>query len=282
MIQSSQCPFKAEVVGDQLFGLGSNDAGASLVSLAASFIHFHQQELNFNLIFAATAEEEVSGANGIASIIPKLPPISLGIIGEPTQMRMAIAEKGLMVIDGIAKGEAGHAAREEGINALYIANADIEKIKNFNFTKVSSLLGKTKATVTQINAGTQHNVVPDKCEFVIDVRTNELYSNEEVHHLLNNETTSDLKARSYRLNSSKIELDHPIVKCGQSMGMSYYGSPTLSDQALLRFPTIKIGVGKSARSHTADEFVLISEIEDGIKKYITLLEKYNNTFTKPK
>ena len=277
-------PFASEIEGDHLFGLGSNDAGASLVALAACFLHFHsptkmsrqahKMELPYNMVFAATAEEEISGANGIASIIEQLPTIHLGIIGEPTQMQMAIAEKGLMVIDGIAHGKAGHAAREEGINALYIANEDITKIKNYNFERTSPLLSNTKATVTQINAGTQHNVVPDQCTFVIDVRTNELYSNEEVHQLLNNITTSELKARSFRLNSSKIEVEHPIVQSGLQLGMSYYGSPTLSDQALLKFPTIKIGVGKSERSHTANEFILISEIEDGIDSYIRLLDEY--------
>ena len=268
-------PFAATIEGDQLFGLGSNDAGASLVSLAACFLYFYESEMElpFNIVFAGTAEEEISGKNGIASIVEKLPNIDLGIIGEPTQMQMAIAEKGLMVIDGTAIGKAGHAAREEGINALYIASEDITKIKSHHFIKTSLLLGNTKATVTQIQAGTQHNVIPDTCKFVIDVRTNELYSNQEVFELLNNITTSDLKARSYRLNSSKIEIEHPVVQRGLKLGMTYYGSPTLSDQALVSFPTIKIGVGKSERSHTANEFILLSEIEDGIDKYIRLIEK---------
>lgn len=267
-------PFAPTIEGDVLYGLGSNDAGGSLVALIATFVHFyHKTNLPFNLIMAATAEEEISGKNGIASLLPDLGKIDLGIVGEPTQMRMAIAEKGLMVIDGYAKGQSGHAARAEGINALYIALQDIDFIKNYNWEKVSPLLGKTKSTVTQINAGTQHNVIPDQCHFVIDVRTNEHYSNEAAFEILQKNTKSELKARSFRLNSSGISLEHPIVQAGLKMGLPYYGSPTLSDQALMNgFPTIKMGCGKSARSHTADEFILISEIENGIGIYIELLE----------
>ncbi|HHH50061.1 MAG TPA: M20/M25/M40 family metallo-hydrolase [Saprospiraceae bacterium] len=264
-------PFEAKIEGDVLYGLGSNDAGASLVALAMCFLHFYQLDNPFNMIFAASAEEEISGKNGIASIKSDLGKIDLGIIGEPTQMQMAIAEKGLMVIDGTAQGKAGHAARTEGINAIYIAMQDIHNIIHYKFKKESKFLGKTKATVTQINAGTQHNVVPDICQFVIDVRTTESYTNREVFTLLDEMTKSDLKARSFRLNSSGIALDHPIVKKGMAMGMNCYGSPTLSDQALLDFTTIKIGVGKSARSHTANEFILLSEIREGIVKYIDLL-----------
>lgn len=270
-------PFQPDIEKERLYGLGSNDAGASLVALLACFLHFYEQEhLGFNLLFAATAEEEISGKNGIASIVPQLGEISAGIIGEPTQMRMAIAEKGLMVIDGQAQGKAGHAAREEGINALYLALQDIERIRQFDFDRVSTLLGKTKATVTQIEAGTQHNVVPDSCNFVIDVRTNEEYSNQEVFELLQNAVESHLQARSFRLNSSKIDLDHPLVKAGLEKGFEYYGSPTLSDQALLSFPTVKIGCGKSARSHTADEFILLEEVDKGIDDYIRLLNQYQN------
>ncbi len=275
-------PFQPLVQGNQLFGLGSNDAGASLVSLIATFLHFNNQsDLPYNLILAATAEEEISGKNGIASILDILRPIDLGIVGEPTQMRMAIAEKGLMVVDGTAHGKSGHAAREEGVNAIYKVLKDIDWIKNYQFDKVSEVLGKTKMTVTQVNAGTQHNVVPDACHFVIDVRTNEEYSNEAVFEILKSNLESTVKARSFRLNSSKIEVSHPIVQKGLAMGLTYFGSPTLSDQALMSgFPTIKIGCGKSARSHTADEFILISEIEEGIEIYIKLLdgltiEKYN-------
>lgn len=267
-------PFEPTIEGDQLYGLGSNDAGGPLVSLIATFLFFYKKEnLPFNLVLAATAEEEISGKNGIATVLPELGKIDLGIIGEPTQMRMAIAEKGLMVIDGIAHGKAGHAARNEGENALYKALEDITWIKNYKFEKVSPLLGATKMTVTQINAGTQHNVVPDKCSFVIDVRTNENHANEEVFNFLQSKTQSELKARSFRLNSSKIDLSHPIVQKGLTLNLDYFGSPTLSDQALIHdFPTLKIGCGKSARSHTANEFIKLSEIKHGIKTYIELLE----------
>ena len=267
-------PFEPTIENGVLYGLGSNDAGGPLVALMSTFIHFYgRNDLSFNLIMAATAEEEISGKNGIASILNDLGKLDLGIIGEPTQMRMAIAEKGLMVIDGYAKGQSGHAAREEGINALYIALEDIQWIKNYDWDKVSDMLGKTKSTVTQVNAGTQHNVVPDNCQFVIDVRTNEHYSNEVAFEILQSNTKSALKARSFRLNSSGISLQHPIVKKGLAMNLPYYGSPTLSDQALINgIPTIKIGCGKSERSHTADEFILVSEIEKGIEIYIKLLE----------
>lgn len=265
-------PFKPTVEKDQLFGLGSNDAGASLVSLIATFLHFYEvQDLPFNLIIAATAEEEISGKNGIASILSQLGKIDLGIVGEPTEMQMAIAEKGLMVIDGLAEGKAGHAARKEGINAIYIALEDIDFLRNFDFQKHASLLGNIKISVTQIEAGTQHNVVPDQCKFVIDIRTNENYSNQEVFRILQEKCQSKLSPRSFRLNSSKIDLDHPIVQKGLGLGLNYYGSPTLSDQALMPFTTIKIGVGDSARSHTANEFVLLSEIEEGIEIYKKLL-----------
>ena len=265
-------PFNPEVNNGKLYGLGSNDAGGSLVALIATFLHLHERELPYNLLFVASAEEEISGPNGIAAVRDIIAPIALGIIGEPTQMRMAIAEKGLMVVDGEAKGESGHAAREEGKNALYIALKDIEWLKNYELEKVSDVLGKTKMTVTQIQAGTQHNVVPDSCKFVIDIRTNEEYSNKEVFELIQKQTASELTARSYRLNSSKIALNHPIVLRGKVLGLPHYGSPTLSDQALLPFTTIKIGCGKSARSHTADVFIYLKEIEVGIGVYLQLLE----------
>ena len=266
-------PFNPEIANGILYGLGSNDAGGSLVALIATFLHLYdQQNLGYNLIFVASAEEEISGPNGIAAVRDKITPIDLGIIGEPTQMRMAIAEKGLMVVDGEAIGKSGHAAREEGINAIYIALKDIDWLRNYEFEKVSDVLGKTKMTVSQIQAGTQHNVVPDSCKFVIDIRTNEEYGNEEVFDFLQKNTQSNLTARSFRLNSSKIGLDHPIVKKGVALGRSYYGSPTLSDQALLPFTTIKIGCGKSERSHTADEFIYLSEIEEGVEIYLALLD----------
>lgn len=259
--------------GDILYGLGSNDAGGPLVSLIAAFVHLYERkDLSVNLIMAATAEEEISGANGIAALIPELGQIDFAIVGEPTQMRMAIAEKGLMVIDGEAKGISGHAAREEGVNALYIALDDIQIIRQLELERVSPLLGKTKMSVTQIEAGKQHNVVPDSCRFVIDVRTNECYQNEEVFDILQSKVQSTLKARSFRLNSSGIPLEHPLVQSGLKLSLPYLGSPTLSDQALMPFPSLKIGPGDSARSHTADEYIRLSEIRAGVELYIQLIE----------
>lgn len=266
-------PFQAKIEDDKLYGLGSNDAGGPLVSLIATFLHFYDREdLPFNLVMAATAEEEISGANGIALVLPELGDIWAGIVGEPTQMQMAIAEKGLMVVDAEAQGVSGHAAREEGTNAIYIAIADIDWIRRFAFEKKSDLLGDSKMTVTQVNAGTQHNVVPDSCRFVIDIRTNERYSNQEVFDILQQHLRSKIKPRSFRLNSSRIPLEHPVVQAGLELGLSHFGSPTLSDQALMPFPTLKMGPGDSARSHTADEFIFLSEIETGIQMYINLLE----------
>ena len=266
-------PFNPEISEGKLYGLGSNDAGGSLVALIAVFLHLYEvKNLPYNLLFIASAEEEISGPNGIIAVRDKIAPIDLGIIGEPTQMRMAVAEKGLMVVDGEAIGKSGHAAREEGINAIYIALKDIEWIQSYEFEKVSEILGKTKMTVSQIQAGTQHNVVPDSCKFVIDIRTNEAYTNRAVFDILQKNTQSKMKTRSFRLNSSKIALDHPVVKKGIALGLDYFGSPTLSDQALLPFTTIKIGCGKSARSHTADEFIYLKEIEEGIEIYLKLLD----------
>lgn len=267
-------PFQAKIEDGKLYGLGSNDAGGALVSLIATFLHFYEKEdLPFNLIIAATAEEEISGANGIQSILSNLGNLWAGVVGEPTQMRMAIAEKGLLVVDAEVKGKAGHAARNEGENAIYKAFQDMQWIQNHQFEQQSDLLGPVKMTVTQIHAGTQHNVVPDICKFVIDVRTNEFYTNKVVFETLQQHLKADLKARSFRLNSSKIELEHPLVQAGLAIGLAYFGSPTLSDQALMPFPTLKIGPGDSARSHTADEFIKLEEIEEGINVYIQLLEK---------
>jgi len=265
-------PYRATLEGERLYGLGSNDAGASLVSLLATFLHLDQgSDLPFNLVWAGTAEEEISGPNGIASVFSDLPDPDVALVGEPTGMQLAVAEKGLMVIDGKATGKAGHAAREEGINALYLAMDDIQAIRNYGFDRVSPLLGPTKATVTQVQAGHQHNVVPDTCTFVVDVRTNELYSNQEVHQLLQEAVGSTLTPRSYRLNSSRIDVDHPLVRSGKAMGLSTYGSPTLSDQALISIPSLKMGPGDSARSHTADEYIDLTEIREGIKTYVALL-----------
>jgi len=265
-------PFSPDVEDGVLYGLGSNDAGGPLVTLLAVFMHFYVlNDLPFNLIYAASAEEEISGINGLESILPELGTIDLAIVGEPTKMQMAIAEKGLMVFDCVAHGKSGHAAREEGENAIYKAIADIEKIRNFRFEKVSGILGPVKLSVTMVEAGTQHNVVPDKCTFVVDVRTNEHYSNQQVCDIVSELIESDVNPRSIRLNSSGIPISHPIVQRGISLGMAYYGSPTTSDQAVISYPSIKIGPGDSARSHTADEYILISEIEEGFKIYIDLL-----------
>ncbi|TDO05302.1 M20 family metallo-hydrolase [Sunxiuqinia elliptica] len=266
-------PFGALLEGDYLYGLGSNDAGASLVTLLAVFIHFNSQDkLPYNLIYAASAEEEISGPNGMESLIEELGAIDLVIVGEPTQMQMAIAEKGLMVLDCVAHGKTGHAARNEGENALYKGIEDIQKLRDYQFEKTSEVLGEVKLSITQINAGYQHNVVPDQCSFVVDVRTNEHYSNQKAFEIIDSLIGSEVKARSFRLNSSGIELDHPIVKRGMDLGLTYYGSPTTSDQAVMPFRSIKIGPGDSARSHTADEYILISELKEGFKTYVSLLD----------
>lgn len=265
-------PFSPDVENGVLYGLGSNDAGGALVTLLAVFMYFNPIEnLPFNLIYAATAEEEISGTNGLESILDELGPLNLAIVGEPTQMKMAIAEKGLMVLDCTAHGKSGHAAREEGENALYKAIDDIEKIRNYRFEKTSSVLGTVKLSVTMINAGTQHNVVPDKCSFVVDVRTNEFYCNQDAFTIIDKLLVSDVNPRSFRLNSSGISVEHSIVQRGISLGLSYYGSPTTSDQAVIPYPSVKIGPGDSARSHTANEYILISELEEGFRIYIDLL-----------
>jgi acetylornithine deacetylase len=266
-------PFKAEVVDGKLFGLGSNDAGGPLVSLLATFLYFYEKaELPYNLIFAASAEEEISGKDGIELLIKSLPKIDLAIVGEPTLMDMAVAEKGLMVLDCKAKGVAGHAARNEGKNAIYEALEDINWFRNYEFEKVSASLGPIKMSVTVINAGTQHNVVPDECSFVVDVRATDAYSLEETLEIIKQNVKSEVTPRSIRLNPSGISLDHPIVKKGIALGMKPYGSPTLSDQALMPFTSIKIGPGDSDRSHTADEYIFVEEIYDGISGYVELLD----------
>jgi acetylornithine deacetylase len=265
-------PFSPDVEDGVLYGLGSNDAGASMVTLLAVFMHFNKEEhLPFKLIYAATAEEEVSGLNGLACILEELEPVDLAIVGEPTKMQMAVAEKGLMVLDCTSHGKSGHAAREEGENAIYKAIADIEKLRSYHFEKVSDVLGAVKMSVTLINAGTQHNVVPDQCTFVVDVRTNEYYSNQQAYEIIKKLVDSDVQPRSFRLNSSGIALNHPFVQRGIRMGLNYYGSPTTSDQAVLPYTSIKIGPGDSARSHTADEYIRISEIEEGFRIYVDLL-----------
>lgn len=268
-------PFTPIVKDGQLFGLGSNDAGGCLVSLLAVFLHYYEKtNLQYNIIFAASAEEEISGTNGIEALLPILGPIQFGIVGEPTQMQMAIAEKGLLVLDCIAHGKAGHAARNEGDNALYNALKDIEWFKSFTFEKASEVLGPVKMTVTMIETENKaHNVVPATCKFTVDIRVNELYSFEEILNIIQSNVTCEIKPRSLRMKSSSISLDHPLVKSGLALGRSYYGSPTTSDKALMSFPTLKMGPGDSARSHTADEFIFLKEIEEGIELYIKLLDK---------
>lgn len=271
----TQPPFEATRAGDRLMGLGSNDAGAAAVSLLATFLYFQNKENAFNLICAITAEEEISGADGIRSILPALGPIALGIVGEPTGMNLAVAEKGLLVLDATAHGCTGHAARDEGGNALYKALEDIQWLRSYQFAKVSPRLGPVKMTVTQITAGQQHNVVPDRCQFVVDVRPNELYSNQEVLEIIRAHVQAEIVPRSTHLNSSRISEDHPLVLKGVGMGKRMYGSPTLSDQAVLPFPTLKLGPGESSRSHTPDEYILVSEIEAGIQDYIALLSDFS-------
>lgn len=265
-------PFTPKIENGKLYGLGSNDAGASLVSLFQVYRHLSATQQSYNLIYLASCEEEVSGKNGIESVLPKLPPITLGIVGEPTEMNPAIAEKGLMVLDLTARGKAGHAARDDGENAIYKLMPDIEWFRSFRFSKKSPLLGTVKMSVTQINAGTQHNVIPDICTAVVDIRSNECYSNEELFEEITKHISCEAKARSFRLNSSSIPADHPFVKRAVELGKVPFGSPTLSDQALMKFPSVKIGPGKSSRSHTADEYILLNEIEEAIGLYIRLLD----------
>ncbi len=267
-------PFEPLLREGKLYGLGSNDAGAALVSLLAAFLHFyHRPDLTHNLLFAATAEEEISGLNGVESILPELGDIALAIVGEPTLFQMAVAEKGLLVLDCTARGKAGHAAREEGINAIYEALPDIEWFRTYHFPNVSPTLGPIKMSVTVLQAGTQHNVVPAECRFTVDVRCTDAYSQEELLDIIRSQVRAEVQPRSMRLRPSAIPMEHPIVQAGLAMGLSAYGSPTTSDQALMPFTSIKIGPGDSARSHSADEFVYLQEIEQGIAGYIRLLEQ---------
>ena len=267
-------PFVPQETADgTIFGLGTNDDGASLVSMIQAFISIDEMGGNpdFNFIFSASCEEEVSGKNGIESVIPLLPPISFAVVGEPTGMQPAIAEKGLMVIDVTTEGIAGHAARNEGVNAIYKALDDISWIKNHQFAKTSDLLGPVKTTVTIIQAGTQHNVIPDRCQFTIDVRSNECYTNQEIFDEIAENLQGKAVARSFRLNSSSIKPTHPFVQKAISLGLTPFGSPTLSNQALMPFPSVKIGPGDSSRSHTADEFIKIDEIAQAIELLPQLL-----------
>ncbi|MFT4786440.1 MAG: acetylornithine deacetylase [Cyclobacteriaceae bacterium] len=259
----------------RLYGLGSNDAGASLVCLLMTYLSLHKEELNFDLVFLASAEEEISGDNGVASVLPLLGNIAGGIVGEPTQMNLAVAEKGLMVLDGLAIGKSGHAARNEGVNAIYQAMDDIVILKSFRAEKTSEHLGPMHVNVTMIQSGTQHNVVPDQCSFVVDVRTTDGYSNEETLAMLQSSVRSKLTPRSTRLQPSFLPADHVIRRAADQLQLSQYGSPTLSDQALMPFATCKIGPGDSARSHTPDEYILLDEIHSGIEGYHNLLMSIN-------
>ncbi|WP_321333718.1 M20 family metallo-hydrolase [uncultured Bacteroides sp.] len=265
-------PFTPREENGKLYGLGSNDAGGSLVTMLQIFMQLCRKQQDYNLIFLASCEEEISGKGGIESVLSELPPISFAIVGEPTEMHPAIAEKGLMVLDITTTGRAGHAARNEGENAIYKALEDIAWFRDYHFEKESPLLGPVKMSVTQINAGTQHNVIPDCCTFVVDVRSNELYSNEELFAKISQHISSEAKARSFRLNSSLITEKHPFVQKAIKLGRVPFGSPTLSDQSLMPFPSLKMGPGRSARSHTADEYIMIKEMEEAIELYIKILD----------
>lgn len=268
-------PFEASIEDGKLYGLGSNDAGGCLVSLLATFVYFYDKELaNYNLMIAATAEEENSGPNGLNSLLDTLPKIEVAIVGEPTKMDLAIAEKGLLVFDAKVKGTASHAAHPNDDNPIYKTIKTLEFFRDYKFDKVSDTLGEVKLTVTQVSAGSQHNVVPGTTELVIDCRVNDKYNNQEIVDILGQLAPCDeLIPRSTRLNSSSISPNHPLVKAGVAMGKNTYGSPTLSDQSVLNCQSLKMGPGDSLRSHSADEFIYVNEIEEGIETYIELLSK---------
>lgn len=266
-------PFMPSVEGDRLYGLGSNDTGASVVTMFATFVRLAKSEQPYNLIMLASAEEEVTGVNGVRAVLPELGKVDFAIVGEPTGMNPAVAEKGLLVLDCVAHGVAGHAAREEGVNAIYKALKDIEWFRTHRFERVSPLLGPVKMTVTGVEAGTQHNVVPAECRFMVDVRVNECYQNVEMVELIREAVECDVTPRSTHLNSSAIALDHPAVVRLVAEGRTPFGSPTMSNQAVMPFTTLKLGPGDSARSHTADEYILISEIAEAVEIYVAVLDK---------
>ncbi len=273
-------PFAPTVEGDKLYGLGSNDAGASVVGLMNAFVHWHEKPLNINLLLAITCEEEVMGEGGIRSLTEQLKCVDMALVGEPTQLGAAIGERGLVVLDCVASGVSGHAAREEGENALQKAVDDIIKLREFKFEKRSELLGDIKLSTTMISAGTQHNVVPDKCTFVVDIRTTDAYTNQEVVDILQSELASTITPRSTRITASALDESHPMLLAAKELGAEPYVSPTTSDMALMSYPSLKLGIGDSARSHTADEYICLSELSEGIefyKKYIEKLSRYYET-----
>ncbi|WP_306352538.1 M20 family metallo-hydrolase [Flavobacterium sp. '19STA2R22 D10 B1'] len=271
-------PFDAIVKEGKLYGLGSNDAGGCLVSLIATFTHFYKNEnLSHNIVIVASAEEESSGPNGLNSVLKHLPQLDCAIVGEPTEMQLAIAEKGLLVLDVAVQGTASHAAHQNNDNPIYNALPVIQWFKDFSFEKVSPVLGPVKMTVTQINAGKQHNVVPSDCHLVVDIRVNDCYSNQEVLDIVQN-NIQGVQPRSLHLNASAIAIEHPLVQAGIALGRTTYGSPTLSDQSVLSCQSLKLGPGNSLRSHTADEFIFVEEIEQGIALYIQILSDFLNQY----
>lgn len=270
-------PYAPTIEAGRLYGLGSNDAGASAVSLVQTFLHFRDRELPFNLLLALSAEEECSGERGMRALLPQLGHIDMGLVGEPTAMRAAVGERGLVVLDCTAHGRSGHAARNEGINALYLATDDIVRLRTMRFDRQSALLGPIGIAVTQIEAGTQHNVVPDTCRFVVDIRTTDAYTNEETVELLRAALSSECTPRSTRIRASALDAEHPLARAAAACGIASFVSPTTSDMALMPFPTLKMGPGDSARSHTADEYVLLDEIEAGIAGYRTFIERLAHT-----
>lgn len=274
-------PFEATMEDGKLYGLGSNDAGGPLVSLLSTFLHFYNQEnLNFNLLFVASAEEEVSGANGIESLVSHLGKVDIAIVGEPTQMRMAVAERGLMVLDCVATGKAGHAANKEGINAIYLAMQDMEWFRSYQFEKTSEWLGPVKMSVTVVNAGQAHNQIPAECKFVVDVRLNECYTHQELLSFIRQHVSAEVKERSTRIKPSFIEAGHPMVLAAKEIGIEQFGSGTTSDMALMPWRAVKIGPGDTNRSHSANEFIYMHEIEHGIETYIRLIHSYSKQISK--
>lgn len=265
-------PFTAKVEGDVIYGLGSNDDGGSLVAMLEAYMQLCETPQPYRLVYTIAAEEEVGGTGGIEILIPEVGHVDLGIIGEPTGMQMAVAEKGLMVLDCTAHGKSGHAAREEGVNALYKALEDIEWFRTYRFEQVSEFCGPVKMSVTQISAGTQHNVVPDTCNFVVDIRGNGIYRNLDILKVIGEHVSCDFKPRSTRHNGASIAVSHPVVQRGLSLGLGTFGSPTTSNQSVCPFTTVKIGPGQSSRSHTADEYIRISEIKEGAALYVRLLD----------